>query len=74
MKNLKKVLACILLSLCMTMVVSSDLPGLNVISTVEAASRVKINKTKASLVKGKTLQLKISGTSYLQNNSKRTNP
>ena len=63
MKNFKKVLACILLSLCMTMVVSSDLPGLNVISTVEAASRVKINKTKASLVKGKTLQLKISGTS-----------
>ena len=63
MKNFKKVLACILLSLCMTMVVSSDLPGLNVVSTVEAASRVKINKTKASLVKGKTLQLKISGTS-----------
>lgn len=32
------------------------------ISVAEAASKVKINKAKATIIKGKTVQLKISGT------------
>lgn len=34
----------------------------NQVSVVEAATNVKINKTKVTLIKGQTVRLKITGT------------
>ena len=62
MKSVKKFAACILLVFCLAATVSVNVPSLNLVSTVQAASKVKISKTKASLEKGTTLQLKVSGT------------
>lgn len=62
MKSTKKFAACLFLVFCLAVTVSIDIPQLNLVSTVQAASKVKISKTKASLEKGSTLQLKISGT------------
>lgn len=62
MKSMKKFAACLLLVFCLAGAVSVDVPALNLVSTVQAASKVKISKTKASLEKGSTLQLKVSGT------------
>lgn len=41
---------------------SASVFGPENISVAEAASKVKINKTKATIIKGTTVQLKISGT------------
>lgn len=55
-----------LLMLCMAVAMAIAIPtvGTNVsnVSTVEAASKVKLNKKKATLYVGKTLTLKVTGT------------
>ena len=43
-----------------TPIASSTLPGQ--LQVVNAATNTKINKTKATLIKGKTVQLKLTGT------------
>ena len=63
MKHINKlfVALCIVLSLCFTIQVA--IPKDTFISTVaQAASKVKLSKTEATLAIGKTLSLKVSGT------------
>jgi hypothetical protein len=50
------------LVIAMAMVVPSFVPSLSGTVTVEAASKVKLNKTKATLYVGKSTQLKVKGT------------
>ena len=61
MKRIGKLIAAILVMLALTelMPQSSIIESL---SKVEAAQKVKLNKTKATLIKGQTLQLKLIGT------------
>lgn len=61
-KKIKQIFIAIVMSLFITGII----PGMPLkmphqIVNVEAASQVKLNKTKATLIKGKSLQLKISG-------------
>lgn len=61
MKNMKKVLATVIIALSLLTISPTNLPYTNVL-TVEAAAKVKINKTKATVIVGKGLQLKITGS------------
>lgn len=61
MTRIKKYLLAILSVIILSLTIPVLLPSLNNISTVEAAT-IKINKKTATLEKGKTLQLKITGT------------
>lgn len=62
MKHLKKLIISLLIALSLTFPVSEVLPSMGTVVTVEAASKVKLNKKKATLIKGQTLKLKLSGT------------
>lgn len=59
--KIKKILSMIVIALCLVVITPNFLPMQ--ISTVEAATKVKLNKTKDTIIKGQTLKLKISGTS-----------
>lgn len=61
MKHIKKIVTLIALSLSLTLVAPEFLPYAMPTTTVEAVS-VKISKKNATLIKGQTLTLKISGT------------
>lgn len=58
-----KILTAMCLAFAVTIAVPSVVPQMPGMITAEATSTVKISKTKATLIKGQTLQLKISGTS-----------
>lgn len=62
MKKTKKIIGAVCLAIVMTMVVPSIVPSLSGTITVEAASKVKLNKTKATVYVGKSTQLKVTGT------------
>ena len=62
MKKTKKLIGAVCLVIAMAMVVPSFVPSLSGTVTVEAASKVKLNKTKATLYVGKSTQLKVKGT------------
>lgn len=47
---------------CLASVMQTVTPQTHGLSTVQAASKVKLNKSKASLVKGQSIQLKVQGT------------
>ncbi|MGN1167441.1 MAG: Ig-like domain-containing protein [Lachnospiraceae bacterium] len=47
---------------CMAAIVQTTTPQIHGLNTVQAATKVKLNKSKASLVKGQTTQLKVQGT------------
>lgn len=64
---MKKVTRKLFMLIVMALVLTGVTPELPIqtakqISTVEAAAKVKLNKASASIVKGKTLQLKLTGT------------
>ena len=59
-KSRFKLLLIAMLILGISPVFSSALPGQ--VSVVEAATNVKLNKTKATLIKGQAVQLKLTGT------------
>lgn len=60
MKNCKGIIGVIFLSLCLTLIAPNVMPTQN-ISTVEAA-KVKLSKTKATLIKKQTLQLEVKNS------------
>ena len=62
MKKTKKIIGVVCLAIVMAMVVPSIVPSLSETVTVEAASKVKLNKTKATMYVGKSTQLKVKGT------------
>lgn len=59
MKKLKKALVLMVMLLCMTTVSSFSETPFSTVQTVQAAA--KLNKTKATLIKGQKLQLKVNG-------------
>lgn len=59
MKKLRKVLVVMVMLLCMTTVSSFSEAPFSTVQTVQAAA--KLNKTKATLIKGQKLQLKVNG-------------
>lgn len=61
MKKLKGIIGIALFALCITLFMPSIIPTQNVI-TVEA-TKVKLSKTKATLIKKQTLQLEVKNTS-----------
>lgn len=63
MKKFRKIMMAVCLAFAVVIAVPSVVPQMSGTITAEAASQVKISKTKATLIKGETLQLKISGTS-----------
>ena len=64
MKHLAKILLCLVVAVCVGYT-PAYVPALDAapISAVAEAATVKINKTKATIVVGATVKLKISGTS-----------
>jgi hypothetical protein len=46
----------------LVMVISFSLPNVSVVTTTQAASKIKLNKTKVTLSVGDTVKLKVSGT------------
>lgn len=62
MKNSKKLFTLLLSVLCFAFVVPTSIPELQTTIVANAAT-VKLNKTKATISKGETLQLKVTGTS-----------
>lgn len=62
MKHVKKIFLSLLIALSLTFSVVDVLPGINTISSIEAATKVKLSKTKATLYTGETLKLKVTGT------------
>lgn len=61
MKKLRKLWVAVCVFAAVLLAVPSVVPGTPDFFAAEAATRVKLNKTKASLIKGQTLQLKLSG-------------
>lgn len=61
MKNSKKLFTLLLSVLCFAFVVPTSIPELQTTIVANAAT-VKLNKTKATISKGETLQLKVTGT------------
>lgn len=59
MKKLRKALVVMVMLLCMTTVSSFSETPFSTVQTVQAAA--KLNKTKATLIKGQKLQLKVNG-------------
>lgn len=62
MRAMKKLLSIMCLSIVLTLGMPIIMPFTDVITTVEAATKVKLNKTKATIYVGKSVQLKIKGT------------
>lgn len=62
MKKTKRIIGAVCLAIVMAMVVPSIVPSLSGTVTVQAASKVKLNKTKATVYVGKFTQLKVTGT------------
>lgn len=62
MSNLRKIMGAFLLALCMSIIVPATVPLATSITTVEAA-KVKLNKSKATLIKGESLKLELKNTS-----------
>lgn len=62
LKKAKKLISAICLGLAITTVAPTIAPNLTDTMTVEAASKVKLNKTKATVYVGKSTQLKVTGT------------
>lgn len=62
MRNSKKIMGAFLLALCMSIVAPATVPLTTNITTVEAA-KVKLSKSKATLIKGQTLKLEVKNTS-----------
>lgn len=58
----KKIIGAVCLAIVMAMVVPSIVPSISETVTVEAALKVKLNKTKATVYVGKSTQLKVTGT------------
>lgn len=58
----KKTFLSILLALCLIGLNPMSLPCFDIAQNVEAASAVKLSKSSAILIKGQTLQLKVTGT------------
>lgn len=63
MRNFKKLFTTLCLVFAVMLVVPYVAPTAPTAITAQAAQTVKISKTKATLVKGQTLQLKVTGTS-----------
>lgn len=61
MKQMKKIAISLLMVLTLTMSTAETLPTITPSITVEASTKMKLNKTKAFLIKGQTLTLKLSG-------------
>ena len=61
MKNLKKGIVALVMLLCVAMVSPVTTSQIFNVETVQAAA--KMNKTKATLIKGQSLQLKVNGNS-----------
>ena len=62
MKNFKKICFSLLIVFSLAFTIPNTLPFDNGIITIEAATKPKLNKKNASLIKGQTLVLKVSGT------------
>ncbi len=62
MRAMKKLLSIMCLSIVLTLGMPIIMPFTDVITAVEAATKVKLNKTKATIYVGKSVQLKIKGT------------
>lgn len=62
MRQIKKIMAMFSICLSMALVVPCIAPTLSTSVTVEAATKVKLNKKKAYVTKGEKIQLKVSGT------------
>lgn len=65
--SVKKCIRNLFVAITMSLILAGIVPSLpyeatSQFSTVEAATKVKLNKSKATLIKGQTLQLKMSGT------------
>lgn len=63
MKKLKKAVLLLAFSMVLSIVTPSIMPQNISVQTVEAASKGKLSKTKATLLAGQSLQLKLSGIS-----------
>lgn len=63
MKHVKRAIFPLFMVLLLTFSAFDVLPAVENAVTVEAATKVKLNKTKSTLIKGQTLNLKVSGTS-----------
>lgn len=63
MGRVKKLLVAMCVSMVMVLIVPIAIPNSSSSVTVEAATKVKLNKKKATLYVGKTLKLKVKGTS-----------
>lgn len=62
MRAIKRALVSICLSLIMILGLSMVMPSFTQTMTVEAANKIKLNKKKATIYVGKSVQLKIKGT------------
>lgn len=62
MKHVKRIFLSLLIALSLTFSVVDVFPGISTIASVEAATKVKLSKTKATLYTGETLKLKVTGT------------
>ncbi|WP_236354695.1 Ig-like domain-containing protein [Konateibacter massiliensis] len=62
MSKFKKIMGVLALALCVTVTTPAIVPTTSNVTTVEAA-KVKLSKTKATLIKGQTLTLKVNNTS-----------
>lgn len=62
MRAMKKLLSIMCLAMVLTLGMPIIMPFTDVITSVEAATKVKLNKTKATIFVGKSVQLKIKGT------------
>lgn len=62
LKKAKKLISAICLGIAIATVAPMIAPNLTDTMTVEAASKVKLNKTKATVYVGKSTQLKVTGT------------
>jgi hypothetical protein len=62
-KMLRRRFLYVIAAIVMMAFVSSVIPNVSSVTTVQAATKVKLNKTKATLIVGNTVNLKVSGTS-----------
>lgn len=63
MKKTKKLLVTLCFCLITALMLPAIVPNMEYVSTYQAATKVKLNKTKAYVTKGDKLQLKVTGTS-----------
>lgn len=62
MKGLRSVVSCFCLVIVIAFAISSGIFSVSNVTTVEAAGKVRINKKKVTIYTGKTVKLKIKGT------------